>query len=584
MKIPSRRPLALALALALCGNALAAPVPNAYRISGFVTRNGQPFSGSVDLSIELFGSEAGGTAIADTVVLEDVPVQSGSLLTNVDYGAVNPFGNQETWLGGGIRIGSSTGAFAAFTGRSRFTPAGFALHAQKIAPGIVGTQEIRAGEVQRRVSGNCPGGQAIREIAADGTVSCQLAGSGSGGGDITAVIAGSGLAGGGDTGDVSISIANLGITTGMLANGAVDTLKLAPLAVDGSRLAAGAVDTAKLAAGAVEASKIVAAQVQRRVTGACVPGESIRSIAENGTVVCQNIGGGGAAWGVTGNGGTISGTSFLGTTDQVPLDLRTNGQRALRLQQLDDPGGGAYGGAINSIAVTAGAALNQALAAGSTVGGGGNAEVANIAAGKYSTVPGGYGNHAGGDYSFAAGRQAFVRNAQQSGDADGDAGTIVFADNQSQALVSSGDNQFLVRANGGVWFGRGNVPNNHPDHLIDTSTGAFLSNGGTWTNSSSRSLKQGFAAVDVSQVLQGVLSLPLLRWHYTGSAEGEHLGPMAEDFRAAFGLGGDDRHISTVDADGVALAAIQALAQDNQRLRGELDDLGRRLRALEAKD
>lgn len=583
MKICRHRPLVLALAFALCGNALAAPVPNAYRISGFVTRNGQPFSGSVDLSIQLFGSESGGAAIADTVVLEDVPVQSGNLLTNVDYGAVNPFGNQETWLGGGIRIGSSSGAFSSFTGRSRFTPAGFALHAQRIAPGIVGTEEIRAGEVQRRVAGNCPGGQAIREIAADGTVTCQLAGSGTGGGDITGVTAGTGLSGGGDTGDLAINVANLGITNGLIANGAVDTAKLGPLAVDGSKLAPGAVDAGKLAPASVDATKIVSSQVQRRVAGACIPGESIRAIAEDGSVNCQNIGGGGAAWGVTGNGGTIAGTSFLGTTDQVPLDLRVNDQRALRLAQLDDPSGGAYGGAINSIAVTAGAGLNQALAAGSTVGGGGNAEVGNFATGKYATVPGGYGNQAGGDYSFAAGRQAFVRNAQQSGDADGDAGSIVFADSQAQSLVSTGDDQFLVRANGGVWFGRNSLPSNHPDHLIDTSTGAFLSNGGTWTNSSSRSLKQGFSAVDVGKVLQGVLSLPLLRWEYTGSAEGEHLGPMAEDFRAAFGLGGDDRHISTVDADGVALAAIQALARENQRLRTELDDLGKRLRALEGR-
>ena len=32
---------------------------------------------------------------------------------------------------------------------------------------------------------------------------------------------------------------------------------------------------------------------------------------------------------------------------------------------------------------------------------------------------------------------------------------------------------------------------------------------------------------------------------------------MAQDFRAAFGLGEDDKHISAIDEGGVALAAVQ---------------------------
>jgi flagellar biosynthesis/type III secretory pathway protein FliH len=37
------------------------------------------------------------------------------------------------------------------------------------------------------------------------------------------------------------------------------------------------------------------------------------------------------------------------------------------------------------------------------------------------------------------------------------------------------------------------------------------------------------------------------------------MGPTAQDFQAAFGLGSDEQCIGTVDADGVALAAIQGL-------------------------
>ena len=49
-------------------------------------------------------------------------------------------------------------------------------------------------------------------------------------------------------------------------------------------------------------------------------------------------------------------------------------------------------------------------------------------------------------------------------------------------------------------------------------------------------------------------------WSYTAQGAGvRHIGPMAQDFRASFGLGEDDKHISAVDEEGVALAAIKAL-------------------------
>jgi hypothetical protein len=95
---------------------------------------------------------------------------------------------------------------------------------------------------------------------------------------------------------------------------------------------------------------------------------------------------------------------------------------------------------------------------------------------------------------------------------------------------------------------------------------------------SDRTKKAGFAPVDVEAVLAKVAALPLTTWHYTNDAAATpHLGPMAQDFHAAFGLGGDDKTITTVDADGVALAAIQglhhrttALAAENAVIREEL--------------
>ena len=75
---------------------------------------------------------------------------------------------------------------------------------------------------------------------------------------------------------------------------------------------------------------------------------------------------------------------------------------------------------------------------------------------------------------------------------------------------------------------------------------------------SDRNLKEAFEAVDSRAVLAAVVRLPIERWSYKGETA-RHLGPMAQDFAAAFGLGADDRHIFPLDAAGVALAAIQAL-------------------------
>jgi hypothetical protein len=80
---------------------------------------------------------------------------------------------------------------------------------------------------------------------------------------------------------------------------------------------------------------------------------------------------------------------------------------------------------------------------------------------------------------------------------------------------------------------------------------------------SDRNVKERFETVDPRAILTAVATLPIERWSYKGEPV-RHLGPMAQDFAAAFGLGADDRHIFPLDAAGVALAAIkglQALAQ-----------------------
>lgn len=94
--------------------------------------------------------------------------------------------------------------------------------------------------------------------------------------------------------------------------------------------------------------------------------------------------------------------------------------------------------------------------------------------------------------------------------------------------------------------------------------------GNNWVNSSDRNLKENFTAVEPLSVLAKVAELPISKWNYKTEPTQAHLGPVAQDFRAAFELGADDRHIATVDEGGVALAAIQGLNQKLEEQRGEL--------------
>jgi trimeric autotransporter adhesin len=78
-----------------------------------------------------------------------------------------------------------------------------------------------------------------------------------------------------------------------------------------------------------------------------------------------------------------------------------------------------------------------------------------------------------------------------------------------------------------------------------------------------------------------VAALPITTWNFKAEPGVKHLGPVAQDFRAAFAVGMDDKHIATVDAEGVALAAIQGLNQALEEQRAENAELKRRLDALE---
>jgi hypothetical protein len=128
-----------------------------------------------------------------------------------------------------------------------------------------------------------------------------------------------------------------------------------------------------------------------------------------------------------------------------------------------------------------------------------------------------------------------------------------------------------------------------PGYPLTMNSGAYCSSAGVWTSVSDRNAKESFTAINPRAVLEKVSARPITEWKYKDKVEADgnkHIGPMAQDFHAAFGLNGaDDKHIATVDESGVALAAIQGLNQKlNQKLEQkemEITELKARLDKLE---
>ncbi|HEX6750740.1 MAG TPA: tail fiber domain-containing protein [Longimicrobium sp.] len=133
--------------------------------------------------------------------------------------------------------------------------------------------------------------------------------------------------------------------------------------------------------------------------------------------------------------------------------------------------------------------------------------------------------------------------------------------------------------------------------VISTSTGAYLGTDGVWHDVSDVNRKHLFADVSGEDVLSRLRTLPVRSWSYRVDPDYvRHIGPTAQDFRAAFGLGSDSTTIAPIDEGGVALAGIQALdarttsqltriealERDNAALRNENAELRARLERIEA--
>jgi hypothetical protein len=318
-------------------------------------------------------------------------------------------------------------------------------------------------------------------------------------------------------------------------------------------------------------------------------------------------------------GNAFGGAAVLGTTDNNPLNVIVDNQRAIMVQPVVDS---LYGFNPN---VVNGPNINTVSAGivGATIAGGGGCNpgsggacvgvFANQVTGSWGTVGGGSGNTAGGSGTVAGG----YLNTANGGDSTVAGGAFNKASGFSSFAAgfnaNADQNQCFVFAN---WFsqvtspfsclGVSNIAKFGLDHgfsvdyhsphangsgtrwvaigdltagqTISTWTTAYLSDVGMWTNASDVNRKTGFESIDPAQVLARVASMPITSWRYIGEdASKRHIGPTAQDFRAAFGLGDDDKHIGTIDEGGVALAAIKGLNVKVEEQQREIAELRERV-------
>ncbi len=496
----------------------------AFTYQGELMITNSPASGAYDLRFTLFGTNSGGSAIAGPITNSPVVItDQGRFTVALDFG--NAFDGSPRWLELAVRTNGG-GDFAILSPRQPVAPAPYALNATMLANSVA------------------LGSGVNNYITLDGTPASFI-----GGGSSNMVFS-----------PFSVISGGSGNMIGEEVIGAV---------IGGG---SGNINNAS--------SGVVAGGYHNQTSGLC---------------------------------STVSGGEYN----------RANGTEAT-------VGGGSFNRAIAQDATVAGGYTNLAGKDYATVGGGLN----NQATGVSATVPGGSGNLASGTYSFACGAfnlaagigsfaagmgasasddYSFVWSDDEGATSDlpgqfkiqakhgvvmdvsGSAGVnpaalfinstssngvglyVVQSRSSDAAVVINTDSELLSGV-GDLIKGFGWSPRvgfGQPNSLVFRVTAYGEVSGLSFNSTSDRNTKENFQDISPAEILQKVAALPVTQWKFKGDRQNaRHIGPMAQDFHAAFGLNGpDDKRISLTDEGGVALAAIQGLNEKVESGKTELAEL-----------
>jgi hypothetical protein len=494
----------------------------AFTYQGRLNAGGGPAGGSYDFTFALFNTNTSGALYAGPVTNSAVAVSDGLFTAVVDFGG-GVFTGGSNWLEVAVRTNGG-GSFSTLTPRQQLTPTPYAVVAEDLSQ-VVEFNSLIPGEFQ--VVG---GGDANTVSNYFSTVGGGLINTASGanatvsGGDENTASGNTATVGGGyadsGTGDYStVAGGNNNVASGSYATvaGGYDNAATAY----GSAVGGGALNTAS----SPDGSATVSGGYENTASG------------DSSTV------GGGYLNTATGGYATVSGGQQNNASgDDSVVD------------------GGIGNTNTSTYGTLCGGAYNYCWVNGyETILGGSH----NYCSGDHATICGGGVNLSAGSYSFAAGEHAQAVNN----------GSFVWSDFSGTPTASTADNQFTARASGGFVFytGTGNG-------------GAQLAAGATsWTALSDRNAKKNFQPVDSVAVLEKLATIPIEQWNYKWEKDTDvpNIGPMAQDFIPAFYPGRDDKGISTLEFDGVELAAIQGLNQKLEAQKAENAELKARLAKLE---
>ncbi len=601
-----------------------------FTYQGRLVTNSAAFSGSAEFQFTLWDSVSGGNSVAtnNPASLIATVDNNGLFTVTLDFG-INPFNGQPRFLQTDVR--TAIGPFTTLTPRQPVTATPYALRALSL------TTNGLAGAYGNAVTFNNAGNNFVGGFA--GAFTGTASGDGAGLTNVSATTLG-GLSSAnfwktnGNAGANPTNGAFLGTTDNLPLEFKVNGqrgFRLEPNASGpnviggdaGNSLATG-VSGATIGGGSgnriflsvdpfATGYSVIGGGIQNLIGG--TPGSGLAAFGG-----CNFVGGGiQNVIKVGGDFDTISGGDH--NTTGTNADYVTIAGGSQNRIGNDSSGSVISGGTGNVIGTNS---LNG------VIGGGNNNTITNNSA--FAMIPGGELN-AATNYALAAGRRAKANHQ----------GAFVWADSQNADFASTSSNQFLIRAIGGVGVGTGNPSRElEVQHAGDTEIGikSTDANGHLWTLQSSavagsastdasfqiidrtlgstrlfigtngfvgigtssptnklhvaggvsatvfvttsdRNVKENFTTVSARDILEKVIALPVTRSSFKEMPGALHIGPMAQDFYAAFQVGSGSTGIATVDADGVALAAIQGLNQKLEEQRAENAALQQRLDALE---
>jgi hypothetical protein len=525
----------------------------AFTYQGRLNDNGQAANGSFDLRFSVYDGGSNGNLVAGPITNSATPVASGLFSVSLDFG-VGVFTGPARWLEIGVRT-NGNGAFVELSSRQPVTAAPYAVLAADVAGANIARLNQPNSSRQATANAVLTGAFVTGYIITDG--------------------------GAGYTSDPAVTL------TGGGGSGATASAQIDPNSGVVTNIMPGSAGSGYTSPPTVTLGGPPQINTQLFVTPDVFAGPVTMSNRNNQFVGDFTGNGAGLtnlnAWQTTGNAGTQPNLNFLGTTDNQPLQVRVNGMAAIEFipplsGQFTTPNiiagiaaykppvvrsnvigaviagggspttpwsgfgagdymavfdndcfiGGGFGnkaGTDNgdptdaSLGTIGGGVFNATTNYAATVAGG----QGNLAGGAYSAVPGGVNNIAAGAYSFAAGNGAQALHP----------GSFVWSDDSTSVpFASTGSNQFLIRAGGGV-----GIDTTAPTATLSVNGTANKPGGGSWSIFSDFRLKKNIEPL--TGALSRLLQLRAVTFEYKDpeaihELPGSQIGMIAQEVEKVF--------------------------------------------------